>query len=485
MGATSAGSADNSAIRSRRHPLLAAALSALVPGLGQFYAARRRRGLWLLAVVVATLLVVGVWLVRDPKVAVKLAFEPSVLVGLLVVNALVFFLRVWATVDAYRLLAPLPASAPVTGAAFVIIGLVLLVPHGWFAYYDAVQYDLINTVFTATTAPPTTTTPDSTTAPASNVDPVTATSTTTTTTTTTQPPKLWEGLERLNILLLGSDSGVGRTGVRTDTMILASFDVATGDLALISIPRNFARVPLPESVDIFSCGCFPPILNELYLYGEDHPDSFPGPATPGANAIKGAVAELTGLPVHYYAMVALDGFVDVVDAIGGVTITVTERVYDPAYPSEDGGTEIVEWQPGTYAMDGHDALTYARTRHSDDDYHRMGRQRCVVEAVLEQANPFALLRNYPTLAGVIKETVETDIPLDAVPDLIDLVAIVNTEEAVSLPLVPPTYVSGWTEEGFNIPNLDVIREHIQIATSLPAAAAIERLGLELAADACG
>jgi len=347
--------------------------------------------------------------------------------------------------------------------------------------------DLINTVFAA---PPTTTT--TTIAPTTAAPTVTSlpggeptTTLTTTTTTTTLPPTVWDGLGRLNVLLLGGDSGVGRTGVRTDTMILASLDVNTGDLALISIPRNFARVPLPEEIGLFSCDCFPPILNELYQYAEDRPNSFPGPATPGANAIKGAVSELTGLPVHYYALVALDGFVDMVDAVGGVTITVTDSIYDPAYPNEDGTTSVVNLQPGTYDFDGHEALIYARSRYSSNDYDRMGRQRCVVEAIIDQADPFTLLRNYPRLAEVIKDSVETDIPLDAVPDLIDLASIVDAERAVSLRLVPPTYVAGWTEDQYNIPDVELIHEHAAIVTTLSPEEAMESLGIDPLADACG
>ncbi len=268
-------------------------------------------------------------------------------------------------------------------------------------------------------------------------------------------------------------------------MILASIDTATGDLALISVPRNFARVPIPEEVDIWSCDCFPPILNELYQYGENRPDAFPGPATPGANAIKGAFSELTGLSVHFFALLALDGFVEVIDALGGVTITVTERVYDPRYPSEGGGTEVVDFQPGTYEFDGHDALAYARSRRGSSDYDRMGRQRCVIEAVVDQADPFALLRSFASLAEVIKSSVETDIPLDMMPDLIDLLPLIDTDEALSLRLLPPTYVGGWTEDGYNIPDVELIREHVQLATTLPPAEAMTALGIDPVADACG
>lgn len=469
--------------------LKAAALSALFPGAGHLYIGSKRRG-WLLVGVSAVLLsgaLIMLW--RNPTALLKLAFDPAVLIALLVANAAIFVFRTFAVVDSYRLAGAAGAGRSVVVPAGLAVAVVLLVPHLLFAYYDAVQYDLINTVF-APPAATTTTVAPTTTSVAPAVSAPGATTTTPPPTTTTIPPTTttmgpWDELDRLNVLLLGSDAGVGRTGVRTDTMILASIDVDNGELALISVPRNFARVPLPESVDIWSCDCFPPILNELYQYAENRPEAFPGPATPGANAIKGAISELTGLPVHFYALVALDGFVEMVDAVGGVTITVTDRVYDPAYPKEGGGTEVVDLQPGTYDFDGHDALAFARSRYSSDDYDRMGRQRCVIEAVIEQTDPFTLLRNFPSLAEVIKASVETDIPLERMPDLIDLLPLVDTEDAVSLRLVPPTYVGGYTEDRHNTPDVDLIREHSRIVTTLSPAEAMVALGIDPLDDACG
>ena len=474
--------------------MTAAVLSAVLPGTGHLYAGARRRGWWLVGISLVGLVAVLALLVRDSRTLLKLAFDTEVLIALLVVNAAVFAFRTFAAVDAYRSAGAPTPSRPTLWLGGLGAAALLLTPHGVFAYYDGVQYDLINTVFDApvTALPTTTTTPPTTSAPPTTAEPVdgspvssTVAPTTTTVPPTTEPPGPWGDIDRLNILLLGSDAGLGRTGVRTDTMILVSVDVENGDLALISVPRNFARVPLPSSVDLFSCDCFPPILNELYQYAEARPDSFPGPATPGANAIKGAISELTGLPVHLYALVALDGFVDVVDALGGVTITVTERIYDPDYPKEGGGTEVINLQPGVYDFDGHEALAYARSRHSSDDYSRMSRQRCVIEAVLEQADPFSLLRGFPQLAEVIKASVETDIPLEVMPDLIDLMGLVDTEQAVSLRLVPPTYVGGYDADRHHTPDVELIREHARIVTTLSPEEAMAELGIDPLADACG
>ena len=71
---------------------------------------------------------------------------------------------------------------------------------------------------------------------------------TTTTTTTTQPPDVWDAYERVNFLLLGSDAGVGRTGTRTDTILLLSIAPETGDAAMFSVPRNLTEAPLPDGM---------------------------------------------------------------------------------------------------------------------------------------------------------------------------------------------------------------------------------------------
>lgn len=478
--------------RAARSPLVAALLSALVPGAGQLYAGQRRRGWILLAV--SALLIVGavVWAAGDPIAVAKLAFEPDVLRGLLFADAALLAFRAWAAWDAYRAMGE-PSrvlGAPVAAVVGIVTAASLLVPHVLFARYDLAQLDLITTVFAApTTLPPTTmpTTTTSTPSVTSDLGPGTTAPPppSSSTTTTTEPPTIWDGSERVNILLLGSDAGLGREGVRTDTIMLLSVDPASGDTVLFAVPRNFVRVPLPPSVGIWECDCYPGLINGLYGSAERNPGVFSGGGSPGAAAMKAAIGELVGLPVHFYALVALDGFVDIVDALGGVTVTVTERVYDSAYPREDGGTEVIDFQPGVYIFDGHQALAYARSRQSSDDYNRMGRQRCVLEALVDEVDPVGLLRGFPAIAEAIKRSVETDIPLDTVPDLIELAARVDTERAFSIGLVPPTYIAGRSAEGFNLPNVEIIREHALIATTLPALEAMELLGIDPLTNDCG
>ena len=290
---------------------------------------------------------------------------------------------------------------------------------------------------------------------------------------------------------------MGRYGIRTDTMIVVSIDPQTGATAMFSVPRNNVQLPIPEDIpayDTYGCHCYPGLANEIYQYGLANPDGFPGGANTGGNASKAILGDLLGLEIHYFALVDLQGFVDVIDALGGVTITVTERVYDATYPHEDGSEEVIDIQPGTYDMDGHLALAYARSRRASDDYNRMGRQRCVIEAVAEQSDPIGLLRRLPDLVPAIQGSVVTDIPVSDIPDFLDLLDRADLEIIPSIRFMwraPEfegtsfSYVAGWTRDRYPIPNVDLIRRTVATAISLQPAAAIEALNLQPIEEICG
>ncbi len=483
-------------------PVIAALLSALIPGAGQLYAGRRRRGWILLGISLLLLAVAGGFWFQGKVFVLKLAFRPTALLWLLVANAALFTFRAYAVFDAYlvargRSLAPIHAGPAIGAAAFmaVLAGGALIAPHAAVGYYDLVQYDLITSVFdddgdvfASDTNPP----PDDGAAAGANdgdgtSEPgaVTGATVVTTTTEPPPPPPLWEPGERYNILLMGGDAGVGRRGVRTDTMIVASVDPETGWAAMFAVPRNVVRIPLPPPASSWDCNCFPRIANELYDYGVNNPDKFPGARNPGAEAVKTALGELLGITIHNYALVNLDGFVAMIDAIGGVTINVPQRVYDPEYPHEDGSFVEIDIPAGIHRMDGHTALAYARSRRLSDDYNRMGRQRCVLEAVMEEADPPRLLLAFPRLAEIIKENVDTDIPIRRVPDIIELATKVDTEEIVVVSIEPPIYNAGWTEDRYPYPNVALIREHVGVIFELSPAEAIARLGLSTLDETCG
>jgi LCP family protein required for cell wall assembly len=410
--------------------------------------------------------------------------QPDVLIGLFIANILILLLRVASTVDAYRLGSRASGGRlrdETAGLMVVLTATLLVVPHAYFGYVDLVAHRTITSVFAAPTSSTTTTTllvagETSTTA-------MSTSSTTTAPTTTTTAP-FWAGQDRLNILLMGGDAGVGRTGIRTDTMIVVSIDTETGDAAMFQIPRNFAQMPLPPDLHINDCNCFGDIANAVYQYGLQHPDLYPDAPDPGAALIMDSIGRLLGLPIQYYALVDLQGFVDMVDAVGGVTIYVPERVYDANYPHEDGTTEVIDIPPGEYHMDGHLALAYARSRHGSDDYNRMGRQRCVLEAMLKEADPVTMAFRIGSIADAVTKYVSTDIPVDQLPGLVRLLPKLDSDRIVSVRFMPPTYVAGYTADRYSIPDIDKIHETVALVMNLSAKDAIAALGLEPLSSTC-
>ena len=291
---------------------------------------------------------------------------------------------------------------------------------------------------------------------------------------------------RLNILLLGGDAAPDRGGLRTDSMIVVSIDLAVARVAMFGVPRDMVNIPLPAEVaHLFPCRCWPDLINALYGYGVATPDLFPTGNNPGATALMDTLGELLGIYIDHYALVDMLGFVEVVDALGGLTIDVPAPVViQPSPPEEGGEWHTYDIQPGRQQLDGHAALAYARYRGDGNDYNRMGRQRCVLGALARGADVPTLLRQYSRLVEALRESVETDLPLELLPDLIKLVDRVDTNQVVAIGFVPPIYAPGARAgDGRPIPDVDRIRLAVQDA--FRDSAAIGEQSLETLSVGCG
>ncbi|MGH3425627.1 MAG: LCP family protein, partial [Nocardioidaceae bacterium] len=235
---------------------------------------------------------------------------------------------------------------------------------------------------------------------------------------------------RVNLLLLGGDGGVDRTGIRTDSMIVASMDPHTGDTTLFSVPRNLMYVPFPKSSplhDVYPDGFTGPgddgewMLNAVYRNVPAlHPGILGNTDNEGADALKLALTAALGIRVDYYALVNLAGFEKIVDAIGGVSVNINQPI--PIGGNTDKGIPPKDYlQPGPdQELDGFHALWFSRGRYGLDDYNRMERQRCMTKAIIDEADPLTLLRRYQKLVDAGKKIVRTDIPQDMLPAFVDL-----------------------------------------------------------------
>ncbi|GAB2806441.1 hypothetical protein GCM10027176_09330 [Actinoallomurus bryophytorum] len=264
----------------------------------------------------------------------------------------------------------------------------------------------------------------------------------------------WKNRPRVNILLLGGDGGKDRKGIRTDSMTVASIDTKTGNTVLLSLPRSLQKFPVPPNLrskwPYGYTGDAPDpqhpgsvgLLNELYIQGEDHPELVPGGyprGRRGPHMVENVIGYLLGLKIDYYVLVNLDGFKDIVNAMGGVTVHVEKDL-------PIGGEIVngVQTRPptgvlraGTHHLDGEKALWYGRSRDADDDFHRMDRQKCLMKDIADQADPQKVVANFQKLANAAKSTISTNIPAALLPALVKLSGTVkHGADIQSLPFNP-------------------------------------------------
>ena len=266
---------------------------------------------------------------------------------------------------------------------------------------------------------------------------------------------------RYNVLLMGGDSGAGRWGLRPDAMTVASIDAETGRTVLISLPRNMQNFPFaegsvmaeqfPDGFDVEGM-----YLNGLSTWALDHAELFKGSESPGVDATIQGVEGITGLEMNYWAMVNLEGFKDLVDAVGGVELNVRQPI-PVGLPHEASFHHI---EPGKRTLDGHDTLWFARAREGSDDYSRMARQKCVMSAMLQQVRPQAALRNFEEIAGASSAMVSTNVPRGEVDRFVDLALKARSQRIATLSLVPPM---------INTSNPDIALIHELVAAAIAKA----------------
>jgi anionic cell wall polymer biosynthesis LytR-Cps2A-Psr (LCP) family protein len=169
------------------------------------------------------------------------------------------------------------------------------------------------------------------------------------------------------------------------------------------------------------------------------------------------VSAVTGLELQYYVLIDMQGFSDLIDALGGVEITVE----NPVLIGKNGSAPIGEIAAGTQHMDGYTALWYARSRYQTDDYARMQRQRQVQEAILVQFEPANVLSKFQAVATAGAQVVKTDIPRAMLSTFVALAAKTRGQPVTKVELTPdsgivPAY-----------PDYDLIHSMIDAALATP------------------
>ena len=435
----------------------ASARSVIAPGWGQLAIGHRLLGGVLLTLSALGVGAVGIALWRvGPVGLVAVAVDPTVLAALGAANLVVAGTRLAATTHAWW-----SAGGRPLAVGLVVLAAVTVLPHIWAAATLSSAHRAVLAVFPTTpvASPPTTT-------PA-------APSATTSTTVEVGDDGPLPG--RVTVLLAGSDAGPGRTGVRTDTVIVATLDPTTGDAALFGLPRNLAGLETPDGTPL------PGILNEVY--GRASRDALPGDeVAAGMEALRAVAGHLIDLPIDHWALVDLTGFGALVDALGGVTIAVAKDLDAPVWDPATGSHTMVAIPAGIQRLDGDLALGYVRSRTGATDYDRMGRQRCLLGALAVQATPAGVLLRLPLLLDAAADHFATDIPADRLAELVGLAATVDPDRLLVVGF-DPAWAIGRTPDGYPIANLPAIRTAVFQAT-VDLDLAREVSGIPSAAESC-
>jgi LCP family protein required for cell wall assembly len=263
---------------------------------------------------------------------------------------------------------------------------------------------------------------------------------------------------RYNVLLLGGDSGADRWGLRPDSISVASIDEQTGKTVIFGLPRNMLNFPFAKDSIMsrqfphgYDCGgqCE---LNSLATWAADHKPLFRGVRNPGVEATKEAVEGITGLKINYYAMVNLKGFEDLVDAVGGVKL----RVRDPIPIGGIGHAVTGHIKPGYRKLNGYETLWFARSRVAADDYSRMARQKCVMNAMLHQLSPKTVVLKFDDIAKASKALITTDLPQSEVDTFMELALKARKTPIRTVSFVPPLIST-------SRPDIDKIRSSVKKA----------------------
>jgi LCP family protein required for cell wall assembly len=403
-------------LRTNRH--VAALLSALWPGLGQLAVGARRTGI-LLGLPPLILLVLAIGALASPDRLQRLAvlLDPSVLKTVLIFEGVLVLWRLVAVADAFR---RGKGGAAERGMALTAVALIfVIVPSAYAAYLTNVAGQAATEVFQTADEPWVPQPIDSPNRdqdfgvlPSQDIP-------------ASPPPTLG----RFTVLLLGVDSGPGRSEFLTDTMIVASLDPIAGAVSMVSVPRDMVDVPLPDG------RTFRPKLNSLVSYANSYPGKFKG-AKSGEAVLAAALGELLDVHIDGWAEVNLQGFVKVINSIGGVDITVHQALCDDTYSGFDG----FAINPGNYHLDGWNALAYARIRESvgQNDFTRAARQGEIVVAARDKVLHGGFLDDPAGLIEGMGKLIRTSLKADTISKYIAFAGIQRDHiyrQVITYPLV--------------------------------------------------
>ncbi|MCC7360186.1 MAG: LCP family protein [Anaerolineales bacterium] len=265
------------------------------------------------------------------------------------------------------------------------------------------------------------------------------------------------GPAEMTIALLGMDTRDDDYDyrARTDAITLIHVNFLTNRAAMFSIPRDL-YVPLPNLAE---AGIDQSRINTAYLYGEIY-------GVPGGGPVefKQTVELNFGLRVDRYVLINFAAFKATIDAVGGIEVDVPTAIYDEDFPADEGdGTLLLDIPAGPTHMDGALALRYARTRHQDDDYHRIQRQQLVLLALRDKLAQPSVIPQIPAIIAAVQSAGRTDLGPDEIAALACLGPHIDRSAITTLQIDGAMIYPYTTESGgrVSIPNRDLIAPVVQ------------------------
>ena len=409
-----------------RRRLAAAGLSAVLPGLGQTLNRRALLAiLFGLPSISLVVLVVVLLQLQSPARLVAWIVAPDVLGALLTINLLVLGWRLLAVGQAFLDTRRPGPTGRLGVAGIAVVLLFVTLPHVVVYRYGSILGETFARVFAG-----------------EGFDDADGRA---------EGPVPGDG-ERINVLLVGVDAKRDRTATLTDTMMVASLDPVGRSVSLLSVPRDMVGTPLGNGDQ------FGPKLNSLMGYADRHPDEF---TKGGMRTLEDAIGALLDIPIHYYARLDFGGFMTMVDAVGGVDVTVAKGFEDPGYDGVGFDSRGYSITAGEHHLDGANALAYARSRKAagESDFTRAARQQQILVAMRNQVSQGgSLLFELPALLDAVGHTVRSDVPVDQLPELSAILDEVGRDAMASAVIRHPLVRSVSTRYGSSLePNLPAIR----------------------------
>ena len=234
---------------------------------------------------------------------------------------------------------------------------------------------------------------------------------------------------RFTVLLLGSDARGNLGGERTDVIMVATINPATGNVAFLSLPRDMRNVPYGPGQT------YPVQVTGLFQAFEQSGMT----RTQALERMKKAMSYAFGIEIDYVAITHFTGVVNLINDIGGVNVTLAAPFVDPtAHLHNNKG---IHMHAGVNHLDGGEALAFARSRHTTTDYDRSRRQHELITAVIGKVRQMGSDAIAP-LAKFAFQEIQTDVPASALPQMIGLALAANLDHVKSVVLGPRTFATG-------------------------------------------